>query len=450
MAKVAAEIFELPPLPGPTSGRWVWRDGDGGRPSLEFISNNANADRQDKRRKAKEHGRGRGDRVASSVARGQGLGRGRGQARPNTTKSPHPSKKDTTDNPYITLENVKVVAFERMTEADQSLVPESFDSLRGTKQFDTFLMYLLSYFNCFFEKMNQENKKNPMYIEPSLSEKMAYADACARLDVAQRLLGQSYCVLVLGLGLEDQHHMGCGQSRVSSTYKDRSMFERFYVYCTYIVWITFRRKEFAIVKKEIGRMLRSDTFNPAIRVKYAPEESKEEQKPDKDVKVQDKIQERIEEKKLTPAEYRRLHPRRPAIKSIINQRSPAVISILPSPKEQSHWLFKRARPVSPNSLGRRDHDEEEEEEEQEMIRSLTINTVKLKIGIIGEASSGFNKVTLMPLGTENEEEEGEGGDGQQKEMSEDANADKSQTADRGMSRQQTSVSHVTTEVNDDD
>lgn len=46
--------------------------------------------------------------------------------------------------------------------------------------------------------------------EPSLSEKQAYADSLVKLKAAETYLGQAYCVLVLGLGLEDQHHMACG------------------------------------------------------------------------------------------------------------------------------------------------------------------------------------------------------------------------------------------------
>ncbi len=48
------------------------------------------------------------------------------------------------------------------------------------------------------------------------------------------------------------------------------------------------------------RMLRSDTFNPAIRVKNAPEQ----EAPDEEGKEGTK---KKEEKKLTPAEYRRIH-----------------------------------------------------------------------------------------------------------------------------------------------
>ncbi|KAH3858853.1 hypothetical protein DPMN_101494 [Dreissena polymorpha] len=46
--------------------------------------------------------------------------------------------------------------------------------------------------------------------EPSLSEKKAYADSLVKLEEAEKYLGQTYCVLVLGLGLQDEHHMQCG------------------------------------------------------------------------------------------------------------------------------------------------------------------------------------------------------------------------------------------------
>jgi len=49
------------------------------------------------------------------------------------------------------------------------------------------------------------------YREPGQSERKAYADSFARVEVARKKLGRSYCHLILGLGLEDAHHMGCGR-----------------------------------------------------------------------------------------------------------------------------------------------------------------------------------------------------------------------------------------------
>lgn len=145
-------------------------------------------------------------------------------------------------------------------------------------------------------------------------------------------------------------------------------------------------------------MLRSDTFNPAIRVKNAPDEKDLKEKKDKENK---------EEKKLTPAEYRRLHPKRPAIKSIIHQRSPAIVAVLPSPKEEAHWLFKMRNALSPSELEKIGRGEEEEEEEVFEEDQIYLNKKTIKIGIIGEPLAMFNLQTLSPLGADNEDEENE-------------------------------------------
>lgn len=52
------------------------------------------------------------------------------------------------------------------------------------------------------------------------------------------------------------------------------MFEDLYLFCTYVIWVTFRRKEWERVKVEVGNMLRSKAFNPALQQKhYQPTES---------------------------------------------------------------------------------------------------------------------------------------------------------------------------------
>ncbi|GFO27494.1 protein phosphatase 1 regulatory subunit 36-like [Plakobranchus ocellatus] len=432
------------------SGKWEWKD-DPINPSLEFISFNPNADRQDRRKRAKGHdGKGRGDRAASGMQRGGKMGRGRGAVSLKPPAKSAPSKKDQSEHTTVTLEDIKNVALERMSEVDP--IPEHFIGLLRREQLNIFLLYLLSYFNCYFNKITLENKKNPMYIEPSVAETLEIANACERLSVAQKLLGRAYCILVLGLGLEEQHHMECGGSRVSKTYTDRSMFETLYNYCTFVVWITFRRRDFDGVKKEIGRILRSNTFNPAIRVKYAPEEPKEVD-PTKAPKKEEAVEEKKEpepEKKLTAAEYRRLHPKRPAIKSIINQRSPAIVSILPSPKEEAHWLFRQPKIMNAELAAQAQEDDDDVDTIDEKYSDLLINMDKFKTGILGEPYKMFNPQTLSPQGAENEDEENEGEDGE-KGASEDAqNGEKTQVSDHGTSRNQTAISHATTEGFADD
>jgi len=416
----------------PSSGRWTWKDETG---SLEFISNTSNTDKSDKRRgqrqKAAVHFQDNASKrqergvTPSLGSRALGLSKGR-QSHVGGHRSPKPNKQGA-DRTHVALEDVKSVAIAMLSEVD--VVSPNFEGIYGTEQFDRFLMHLLNFFNTYFEKRTHEQKPNPMNIEPSAAEKKYYADMCAKLSKAQQHLGQAYCVLVLGIGMENQHHMSCGSSRVSSTYKDRSMYETVYHFCTFVVWITFRRREYETVNKELSRILRSDTFNPAIRIKNAPEQDLTETEEAGDKK------ERKPEKKISQAEHRRLHGKRPAIKSIINQRSPALVSILPLPREESSWLFKGA------GLSDMLQDQEVDDE----IKNIPSDLSKFKVGIIGEPLSQFNPITLTPLGSENDEE-----DAEKEGMERRGSLINSSPHDMGMTRQATVVSQATTEALSDD
>jgi protein phosphatase 1 regulatory subunit 36 len=309
-------------------------------------------------------------------------------------------------------------------------VSPAFEALAITPQFDDFLMYLLNYFHWFFEKRAQDTKPNPMNIEPSRAEIQLHQELCDKLENARKQLGRAYCVLILGIGLGDHHHMSCGRSRVSSTYKDRQMYETMYSFLTFLVWICFKRKEFEVVKKEIGRILRSDTFNPALRVKMAPAETHEEGEA---------------EKKLTPAEYRRLHGKRPPIKSIINQRSLVLVSIMPDPREEADWLFNRSGALSPTTLN--NMAKEELDEIGPSVGYQDINLSKLKVGIIGEPCSQFNPITLTPLGLDTEEEEdSERAEREANEAKAKAAVPHRDSTVKQLSRQATAISTVTTDA----
>ncbi|XP_064623437.1 protein phosphatase 1 regulatory subunit 36-like isoform X2 [Lineus longissimus] len=438
----------------PSSGKWTWKEETA---TLEFISNNPNADKLDKKKRGQkggghhlmDFGSKRNDRnTPSLVNRPYGQ-----QARPRAhglQKSAKAKQKQSEEEQFVTLARVKDVAYDMLSEVES--VAPAFDDLFSTEQFDEFLVYLINYFQCFFEKVAHENKPNPMNIEPSVAELKYYENLCQRVEVAQRQIGQTYCILVLGLGLEPFHHMACGFSRVSATYTDRNMYETIYSFCSFVVWISFKRKEYETIRKEVGRILRSDTFNPAIRVKNAPDEPKvadpnddnKENNENKEKEEAEKKEKKSAEpvEKLTPAEYRRLHPKRPAIKSIIHQRSPAVVSILPSPKEEANWLFRRTGALSPTALANINRDELTEENMNDNQELPRINFKRFKAGIIGEPLSQFNKMTLTPLGAENEEGEEEEHSGERRGSGITRSPD--------MSRQPTALSHATTEAFSDE
>jgi len=443
MAKTAS-ISEQSMMP--TSGRWTWKDET---QNLEFVSNLIGTDKGNKRGgrskatavRFHDKNRSNQERGATPSLGSRALGLSKDRAsRIGGQRSPRPSKQGSDQHTHVTLDDIKAVAMFMLSEVD--VVSPSFEGIYEAPQFDKYLICLLNFFHSFFEKRTHEQKPNPMNIEPSAAEKQYHADLCAKLEIAQQYLGQAYCVLVLGIGMQHQHHMSCGQSRVSSTYKDRDMYETLYSFCTFVVWISFRRREYETIHKELCRIMRSDTFNPAIRIKNAPSESESatgelEEKlvatlADGERVVRQK--EKEAETKLSQAEYRRLHGKRPAIKSIIN-RSPALVSILPLPKEESAWLFKshKLEDLVHGNAGR-DGDTEA------LIKMLESDPHKVKIGIIGEPFSQFNRITLAPLGTE-AEEEGEDKEGGRR----DSLGQATPHGDAGMSRQATQMSEAMSE-----
>ncbi|XP_039249370.2 uncharacterized protein LOC120327054 isoform X1 [Styela clava] len=333
-----------------------------------------------------------------------------------------------------------------------------FSHLMNKQEFDGFLISMLHYFTCVFDQIEQEHRPHKTsFLEPSKAEIQALADTKKKMEVTRRKLGQSYCVLILGLGIEKQHHMGCGKKRVSSTHRDKKMFEDLYLFCTYVVWITFRRKELERVKIEVGNMLRSEVFNPALQQKHKASVTAEAKqtnnsnvdkvkkeipkteitKPDQKKPGPKPIAERVQDllnaklptmERLTPAQHRRKTGKRPAIRTAIYQRSTALVSLLPLPKEESQYLFQSTQgPVK--------HKKERGEDEMEF---LMPDISSQKIGIIGEHKSLFNLANLMPKNMENEEDN-------DSENDVNANDDESQIrCDIELNRQSDAISRVTT------
>ncbi|KAJ8309434.1 hypothetical protein KUTeg_014308 [Tegillarca granosa] len=106
--------------------------------------------------------------------------------------------------------------------------------------------------------------------------------------------------------------------------------------------------------------------------------------------------------------------KRPAIKSVISQRSPAVVAILPSPKEEATWLFEK--PESAEALVKASI----EAQEQDIVEdAFYLDKKTIKIGIVGEPLSQFNPQTLTPQGDGNEDEENEGEEGEKQTAGEE-------------------------------
>nr|XP_051682070.1 protein phosphatase 1 regulatory subunit 36 isoform X3 [Oryctolagus cuniculus] len=196
-----------------------------------------------------------------------------------------------------------------------------------------------------------------------LVEKKEMELAASKLEAAQRYLAQKYCVLVLGLGMPDKHHMSCGKEKISDTQKDWKFFECFYTFCTYVAWVVFRRQHLTEIEEEVGRLFRTSMFNIPRRKREDEELGGEK-------------------KRMTFVQFRRMMAKRPAIKKAINMRSPVMSTLLPSHREKAQTIVEKKYLQVGAKLPAQTH----------------LDFVPLpKAGILGEPRSLFNPHTLLPL-----------------------------------------------------
>ncbi|KAM6958749.1 protein phosphatase 1 regulatory subunit 36 [Aplochiton taeniatus] len=293
-----------------------------------------------------------------------------------------------TQRDCVTIEDVKKVALSLLLEDETLSIPRCFMTLLNNRGLEEFLAALLLYLSCYFERNTLDMKPKPLMAEQSISEKQVMAETLAKVELAQKQLAFCYSSLVLGLGLAQQHHMACGRSRVSSTYKDRQTFECLYSFFCVVAWVTFGRKDLRLIQKEVGRLLRSDTFNPALRTKT--EEPAESATQDSSAAKEGQAEPRQCQSLL---EQRRSQ-KRPALCRIVAQRSPVMVSLLPLPKEESPHLFYSSQPHRDNQARLCDT--------QALMAELKQQLVSFRFGILGKPLSQFSCTTLMPQGAKKE------------------------------------------------
>ncbi|XP_077623208.1 protein phosphatase 1 regulatory subunit 36 isoform X4 [Crocuta crocuta] len=234
------------------------------------------------------------------------------------------------------------------------------------KNLDHFLMALLYYLSHYLEKIALEKKPKSYMV--GLVEKKEMELVMRKLEAAQKYLAQKYCILVLGMGMPEKHHMCCGKEKISDTQKDWKFFESFYTFCTYVAWIVFRRQHFTEIEEEIGRLFRTSMFNTPRRKRENEELGGEK-------------------KRMTFVQFRRMMAKRPAIKKAINMRSPVMSTLLPSLREKAQNVFEKKCHQGDVKLPA---------QMQEHMENLD-STLMPKVGILGEPRCLFNPHTLLPL-----------------------------------------------------
>ncbi|XP_020860424.1 protein phosphatase 1 regulatory subunit 36 isoform X2 [Phascolarctos cinereus] len=268
-------------------------------------------------------------------------------------------------NDKVTLDDAKYVALFLLQDTEMQRI-YSFTTFMRNEKLDEFLMALLYYLSHYLEKLSLEKK--PKSYMTSHIEKKEMELVMERLQESQKYLAQKYCILILGLGMPDKHHMACGKEKISDTQKDWKFFEAFFTFCTYVAWVVFRREYLTEIDEEIGRLFRTNMFNSARR--RQKEEEVGEGK-----------------RRTTFVQFRKMMAKLPAIKTTIRMRSPALSTLLPSPKEHAQHLFEKTRssrsgvPFKPSS-------------KRELISSPSV--VMPVVGILGEPRSLFNTSTLLP------------------------------------------------------
>ncbi|XP_054423419.1 protein phosphatase 1 regulatory subunit 36 [Pteronotus mesoamericanus] len=264
----------------------------------------------------------------------------------------------------VTLHDAKFVALFLLQETEMQRIC-SFTTFMKNKNLDNFLMALLYYLSHYLEKISLEKKPKSYMV--GLVEKKEMELVLSKLEAAQKYLAQKYCILVLGVGMPDKHHMCCGKEKISDTQKDWKFFESFYTFCTYVAWIVFRRQHFTEIEEEIGRLFRTNMFNIPRR-KREDEESGGEKKC------------------MTFVQFRRMMAKRPAIKTAINMRSPVMSTLLPSLREKAQNICEKKYPVGTQfSTQIPGHVE-------------NLDSVPMPVvGILGEPRCLFNPHTLLPL-----------------------------------------------------
>ncbi|XP_056400911.1 protein phosphatase 1 regulatory subunit 36 [Hyla sarda] len=289
------------------------------------------------------------------------------------TKSPKQKKR--LQHEFVALEDVKRVALNLIEEQERLCLTFGFSNIFRSQQLDDFLMALINYLYWFLVKQSRGKQPKTLLPRPKVLEEEEMAALDKTIEAAMKHLAFKYSILVLGEGLGKQHHLACGRSRASATLRDRRFFECLYSYCIQVVWVVFRRKKLEEIQKEIGRILRTNNFNPALRVKDAM--------PSRNLSGS--------KKKATYADDRKANNKRSPIKKIITHCSPVLSSLIPTPKERSQYLFHQ------HEL----HPKGTEYLDMEELLDYNIPTC---IGIIGEPMKQFHFYDLTPYGVDEEEE----------------------------------------------
>ncbi|XP_061110420.1 protein phosphatase 1 regulatory subunit 36 isoform X3 [Conger conger] len=365
----------------PSNGTWAWNDENQG---LEFISLETSTEGKERKKKCKLHSSQdtvskRLERFTQSAMSGKGQPRARsptdrnavGECQLNAYKSS--PKRDQRD--CVTIEDIKQATL--ILQQEKEPIPLGFLPILKQRELDEFLASLLLYLSSFFVKTTLEKKTTP-------------------------------------------HMMG------KTSAKHKEVFECLYRFLCYAAWIAFERKNLTAIQEEVGRLLYSDTFNPAckLRAKQGVSTQGHVQKAG-DVQSKDPAQPPV------PKSTRKC-PRRLDLSKVLTQRTPLMEALLPPTGQAAPHLFSGFSPQKERSLIFCDR--------EILLDQLTNQLASLRFGILGKPLSLFSGATLIPQGEENKDKDKEE---EQRENAQRSSASADKHSNQG--RTNTAISRTTTE-----
>ncbi|KAM9385677.1 protein phosphatase 1 regulatory subunit 36 [Pholidichthys leucotaenia] len=273
----------------------------------------------------------------------------------------------------VTMDDVKQAAVGLMQENYLLPIPFCFLDVLRTKELDDVLAALLLYLSCFFELKSLRSKSMSPLVLDSNTGKQMQVEVLAKKDISQEKL--AVCYFTLMLDLKREQHPPYHKGKMLPNRTEWMLHACLYSFFCYVAWVTFGRKHLKDIQEEVGRLLYSDGFNTAIK-----------NMTDGDLGVTSTSA------LLLKMGKPRTSRKRSALSSTINQRSPLMMSLLPSPKERSAHLFLATQARSQSPLKAKHCDS------RTLTAELDQQLASLSFGILGKPLTQFSSSTLLPSG----------------------------------------------------
>nr|XP_033492064.1 protein phosphatase 1 regulatory subunit 36 [Epinephelus lanceolatus] len=381
----------------PPIGRWVWSDDTG---TVEFVSSGPTEEGVLRKRRQSNVNFNDLQQRSEWLAEVCTLN---GRGRQSIRKSLSPAHLNAyrasvmkSQGDRITTDDVKRVAVSLLQENYSLPIPFCFLAILKSKELDEVLAALLLYLSYFFELKSLESTSQSLMAVDITSEHKMMMETLAKKEIAQKKLAVCYFSFIMDLELEQQSSNHKGLMLSNST--EWLLHACLYSFFCCAAWVTFGRKDLRDIQEEVGRLLYSDTFNTAVRKRSDGASGMTFA----DVNGSVKTGEADPKETGSNSTFKhRTSQRCPALSSIVNQRSPLMVSLLPSPKERSPHLF-------PSSRARRQSPPQAEHcDTKALTEQLNEQLASVSFGILGKPLKHLNRSTLIPNG-EQKNNRGEG------------------------------------------